>query len=81
MRIIASALSIAVLVLPASPARVAAVVHVFHGEMWPELANRLRTIPVPFDLYCTVVDRLENGKSIRGQALLLDIVSMRRECL
>jgi len=43
-----------------SPARIAAVVHVFHGELWPELAERLRTIPEPFDLFCTVTDRAVN---------------------
>ena len=45
---------------PKSPSRIAAVVHVFHGELWPELAERLRTIPEKFDLFCTVVDRPEN---------------------
>lgn len=45
---------------PANPASVAVVVHIYHAELWSEIAERLEVIPVPFDLYCSVVDRPQN---------------------
>jgi lipopolysaccharide biosynthesis protein len=35
----------------------AIVVHVFHYELWEEIAAALRHIPQSFDLYCTVIRR------------------------
>lgn len=35
----------------------AIVVHVFHYELWDEIAAALRHIPQSFDLYCTVIRR------------------------
>jgi lipopolysaccharide biosynthesis protein len=35
----------------------AIVVHVFHYELWDEIAAALQHIPQPFDLYCTVIRR------------------------
>lgn len=37
----------------AEPARVAAVVHVFYEDLFPEILELLRNIPVPFDLIIT----------------------------
>jgi len=46
--------------LPFEPARVlagmkvAVVVHLFYADLWPEIAGRLRNIPIDFDLFVSV---------------------------
>jgi lipopolysaccharide biosynthesis protein len=37
--------------------RLAVVAHVFHYDLWPEIAAALTFLPEPFDLYCTVIKR------------------------
>lgn len=39
-----------------SALRVAAIVHIFYEEMTDELLDRLRMIPLPYDLYITTTD-------------------------
>ena len=52
--------SLPVIVSPAemgAMARLAVVVHVFHYDLWSEIADALLAIAEPFDLYCTVTRR------------------------
>jgi hypothetical protein len=42
---------------PRTQSELAIVVHVFHYELWDEIAAALRQIPQSFDLYCTVIRR------------------------
>jgi hypothetical protein len=42
---------------PRIQSELAIVVHVFHYELWEEIATALRHIPQSFDLYCTVIRR------------------------
>jgi hypothetical protein len=42
---------------PRIQSELAIVVHVFHYELWEEIARALRHIPQSFDLYCTVIRR------------------------
>ncbi len=41
--------------------RLAVVLHVYHGDLWPALRERLDRIPEAFDLYATVVKRPVNA--------------------
>lgn len=42
---------------PRIQSNLAIVVHVFHYELWEEIASALRHIPESFDLYCTIIRR------------------------
>jgi lipopolysaccharide biosynthesis protein len=42
---------------PRIQGELAIVVHVFHYELWEEIAAAFRDIPQSFDLYCTVIRR------------------------
>ncbi len=40
----------------AAKAPQAVVVHVYYHDLWPEIAERLRALDLPFDLYVTITD-------------------------
>lgn len=67
-----------------SPARVAVVVHVFYLELVDDLVQRLRHIPVPFDVYVTNASgvKLADERFLVGQAarsLVFDVENRGRD--
>lgn len=73
-------------VRPETPARLAAVVHVYYPELLPELLENLAHIPVPFDLYVTNAtgSPLEVGRDrmpLLREVRVLDVANHGRDIL
>lgn len=51
--------------LQTSPISIAVVLHLFYLELWPEIHQYLKNIPVPFDLFITVP--VEQASQIKDQ--------------
>ena len=39
--------------------RIAVIAHVFYGDLWEEIESYLKNIPIPFDLYITMIEGRE----------------------
>lgn len=69
-------------------ARFAVVAHVYYPDLWPEFAERLKTLPIDYDLYVTLTYRGEESdglaEEIRAEfpnALVVPITNRGRDIL